>query len=160
KKETMNNYHKFSIKIIVILLTIPAFFGCTNFLDEEQTTQRDTAYSKTPEGIEDLATGTYYNLRIHFASVWEFATTNYGTDEFRVGGDASNGMWDSYAGSFSSLITAVNVNTVMANTLWDNMYVGINAANLLIENAQAYLPDGAQKDRYLGEAYFMRAFNY
>src|SRR5690606_40771175 len=69
-------------------------------------------------------------------------------------------MWDSYAGSFSSLITAVNVNTVMANTLWDNMYVGINAANLLIENAQAYLPDGAQKDRYLGEAYFMRAFNY
>ncbi len=156
----MKIYHKLSIKIIVILLTIPAFFGCTKFLDEELTTQRDTEYFKTPEGIEDLATGLYYNLRIHFASEWGFATTNYGTDEFRVGGDASNGMWDSYAGSFSSLITAVNVNTVMANTLWDNMYVGINAANLLIENAQAYLPDGAQKDRYLGEAYFMRAFNY
>lgn len=156
----MGTYYKFSVKIVVMLLAIQSFSGCSKFLDEELTTQRDTEYFKTPEGIDDLATGLYYNLRIHFASEWGFATTNYGTDEFRVGGDASNGMWDSYSGSFSSLITAVNVNTVMANTLWDNMYVGINAANLLIENVQEYLPDGAQKDRYLGEAYFIRAFNY
>src|SRR5690606_42046267 len=103
----MKIYHKLSIKSMVILLTIPAFFECTKLLDEELTTQRDTDYFKTPEGIEDLATGLYYNLRIHFASEWGVATTNYGTDEFRVGGDASNGMWDSYAGSCSALSTAV-----------------------------------------------------
>lgn len=156
----MNIKYTLGIRIAAALLVVQSFSSCSKFLDEELTTQRDTEYFTTPEGLADLATGIYYNLRIHFASEWGFATTNYGTDEFRVGGDGSNGMWDSYDGSFSSLITAVNVNTVMANTLWDNMYVGINSANMLIENAQAYLPDGAEKDDYLGVAYFIRAFNY
>ena len=91
--------------------------SCQDFLDESLDTQRSTDYFDTKDGIESLATGIYYNLRFHFSYEWAFATTNYGTDEFRVGGDGSNAMWNSYDGSFSSLITAVNVNTAMAETL-------------------------------------------
>ncbi|MFA7473336.1 MAG: RagB/SusD family nutrient uptake outer membrane protein, partial [Spirosomataceae bacterium] len=134
--------------------------ACSNFLDEELKTQRSSDYFKTEEGIEDLAVGIYYNLRFHFAYEWGYATTNYGTDEFRTGGDASNHMWNSYDGNFSSLVTPVNVNTAMANTLWDNMYMGINSANLLIQNANEYLPDGVKKNTILGEGHFLRAFNY
>ncbi len=134
--------------------------ACSNFLDEELKTQRSSDYFKTEEGIEDLAVGIYYNLRFHFAYEWGYATTNYGTDEFRTGGDASNHMWNSYDGNFSSLVTPVNVNTAMANTLWDNMYMGINSANLLIQNANKYLPDGVKKNTILGEGHFLRAFNY
>lgn len=147
-------------RILAVTALIVTGSSCKDFLNEELTTQRSADYFRTEEGIEDLAVGIYYNLRFHFASEWSFATTNYGTDEFRVGGDASNHMWNSYDGSFSSLITAVNVNTVMANTLWDNMYMGINSANLLIQNAGEVLPEGDKKNVILGEAYFLRAYNY
>ena len=134
--------------------------SCQDFLDESLDTQRSTDYFDTKDGIESLATGIYYNLRFHFSYEWAFATTNYGTDEFRVGGDGSNAMWNSYDGSFSSLITAVNVNTAMAETLWDNMYTGINSANILIQNAGNVGLADTDKNRILGEAYFIRGFNY
>lgn len=153
-------YRKLLIVMLASSMVAGITYSCSDFLDEEQTTKRNTDYFKTEEGIKSLATGIYYNLRFHFAYEWAFATTNYGTDEFRCGGDASNAVWDSYDGSFSSMITAVNVNTAMANTLWDNMYIGINSANLLLQSANAYLSDGAAKETYLGEAYFLRAYNY
>lgn len=153
-------YNKSIVRILALSAFMSVVSACSDFLDEELTTQRSTDYLKTPEGIQELAVGIYYNLRFHFAGEWGFATTNYGTDEFRTGGDGSNQMWNSYDGNFSSLITPVNSNTVMTNALWDNMYIGINTANLLIENASAYLPDGEQKNTILGEAYFIRAFNY
>jgi hypothetical protein len=147
--------------ILAFLIIAGITTSCSDFLDEEQTTVRNTEYFKSEAGIKDLATGLYYNLRFHFAYEWAFATTNYGTDEFRVGGDASNAMWDSYSSSFSSLITAVNVNTVMANTLFDNMYIGINSANLLLQNVEtAVVKDTTAKTIYMGEAYFLRAHNY
>lgn len=153
-------HYKSITRILALLVFMSIMNSCSNFLDEELTTQRSTDYFKTKEGIEELAVGIYYNLRFHFAGEWGFATTNYGTDEFRTGGDGSNQMWNSYDGNFSSLITAVNSNTVMTNALWDNMYIGINSANLLIQNASAYLPESAEKNTILGEGYFLRAFNY
>jgi hypothetical protein len=128
-------------------------------LDEELKTQRNADYFKTEAGIKDLSVGINYNLRFHFAYEWSFATTNYGTDEFKTGGDASNGIWNSYDG-LSSLVPVVNVNTAMANTLWDNMYTGINSCNLLLTNAETALQAGSVKDTYMGEAYFVRGFNY
>lgn len=146
--------------VLIVVASITGLTSCSKFLDEELLTQRNTDHFNTPEGLADLENGIYYNLRFHFASETGFATTNYGTDEFRTGGDASNGMWDNYDGNFTSLVTPVNVNTVMANTLWDNMYVGINTANLLLENSERYVSDQATKDRFQGVAYFIRAFNY
>lgn len=156
----MKKQNKLMIGILVATLSAGTTTSCSDFLDEKLTTQRTTEYLKTPEGIEALSVGLYYNLRFHFAYEWSFATTNYGTDEFRVGGDGSNAMWNSYDGSFNSLIPAVNVNTAMAETLWDNMYTGINSANILIQNASVASYTNANKNTYLGEAYFLRAFNY
>lgn len=153
-------YRKLSIWILALSMAAGTTISCSDFLDEVQTTKRNTEYLTTADGIKDLATGMYYNLRFHFSYEWAFATTNYGTDEFRVGGDASNAVWDSYDGSFSSMITAVNVNTALAHTLWDNMYIGINSANLLIKNCNEFQGTLANKDTYIGEASFIRAFNY
>ena len=152
--------NKFFIKTLVLTVIMGTMNACSNFLDEELDTARNTDYFKTPQGVRELAVGIYYNLRFKFAYEWGYATTNYGTDEFRVAGDASNAPWNNYDATFAPLITAVNVNTAMTNTLWDNMYMGINSANLLIENATAYLPDGDEKNTILGEAHFVRAHNY
>lgn len=153
-------YKKLAIGMLAFSIIAGITSSCSEFLNEEQTTTRNTDYFNTAAGVKDLATGMYYNLRFHFASEWSYAITNYGTDEFRCGGDASNGTWDAYDGSFTSMITPVNVNTAMANTLWDNMYIGINSANLLLQKAETVLSAGTDKDTYMAEAHFVRAFNY
>ena len=81
-----------------------------------------------------------------------YATTNFGTDEFRIGGNTSNAAWNSYDGSFKSQITAMDSNTALMETLWDNMYVGINTANLLLEKVSSEKYTGSNKERYMGEA--------
>lgn len=156
----MKRYKRLVIGALAFTLTVGTSTSCSDFLDENLTTQKSTDFFDTDEGIESLSTGIYYNLRFHFAKEWAYATTNYGTDEFRVGGDASNAVWNSYDGSFKSQITAMNSNTVMAETLWDNMYIGINSANILIEKASTPSYQNVNKDIYLGEGYFMRGFNY
>lgn len=139
-------------------LTLPAITSCSDFLDEKLTTKQNTEYFDTDEGVEALMTGIYYNLRYHFAFEWSYATTNYGTDEFIVGGDGSNAMWNSYISSLNSDIPEVNVNTTHAYDIWDNMYTGIATANTLINKCEEYT--GSEKDEALGTAHFIRGFNY
>ena len=152
-------YRKILIGLLACSFAV-GFTACSNFLDEELKTKRNSDYFNTAEGLDALSTGMYYNLRFHFSYEWAYATTNYGTDEFRCGGDASNAVWDDYDGSFSSMIPVINVNTALANTLFDNMYIGISSANLMLEKAVTVLPEGTKKDTYMGEAYFLRGFNY
>jgi hypothetical protein len=85
----------------------------------------------------------------------------YGADEFRVGGDPSNGMYNSYGNTFGPFVTPNNGNTVAANAQWDNLYIGIGHANIIIENATASTSTSdAIKKTALGEGYFFRAYNY
>ncbi|MDR2917173.1 MAG: RagB/SusD family nutrient uptake outer membrane protein [Tannerella sp.] len=139
-------------------LAIPAITSCSDFLDETLTTQQNTDYFNTNEGVESMMTGIYYNLRYHFSFEWAFSTTNYGTDEFIVGGDGSNAMWNSYISSLNPEVPEVNINTTHAYDIWNNMYIGISTANTLIQKCENYT--GSMKDEALGTAYFMRGFNY
>lgn len=140
-------------------LVLPSLTSCSDFLEETLTTEQNTDYFNTNEGVESLMTGLYYNLRFHFSFEWGFSTTDYGTDEFIVGGDGSNAMWNSYISSLSSDVPAVNINTTHAYDVWDNMYTGIANANLLIDKCENGYT-GSMKDEALGTAHFMRGFNY
>jgi len=139
-------------------LTLPAITSCSDFLDEKLTTKQDTEYFDTDEGVESLVTGIYYNLRYHFAFEWAFSTTNYGTDEFIVGGDGSNAMWNSYVTSLGAIVPEVNINTTHSYDIWDNMYSGIATANLLLQKCENYT--GSMLNEALGTAHFIRGFNY
>ena len=147
--------HAISIFIIGGFLS-----SCSDFLDEVLTTRPNTDYFDTEQGVEELSVALYYNLRFHFSKEWAYATTNYGTDEFTVGGDGSNKVWNDYSGGFSSQIVAANSNTVMAETLWNEMYIGINNANLLLNKIESGIYNGENVKIYTGEAYFLRGFNY
>lgn len=131
--------------------------SCSDFLDEELTTEQNTDYFNTPEGIDALNVSLYYNLRFHFAKEWACATTNAGTDEFRVGGDGSNASWNNYDGNFQSQIVSNSTNMY---DVWDGMYIGINNANLLLSKVESDSYMGSNKKTYIGEAYFLRGFNY
>lgn len=154
------NTYKITLGIFMIL-------GCLgscsdDFLEEELTTQRTDNYYQTEEGIISLSTGAYYQVfDTFFNGETQICTRGYGTDEFTVGGDASNGVWNNYDGGFRSVITEVNSNTISAESQWDNLYIGINMANQLIAAATEVESNNPLiKQTALGEGYFFRAFNY
>ena len=133
-----------------------------DFLTETLTTARSTEFYKTDAGIQQLAVGTYYQVfNVPFNGEWNYAATNYGTDEFHIGGDPSNSPWNNYDATFSSVVVASNGNTAASNFQWDALYTGIGDANLLIQNCiNSSSASAAIKNTALGEGYFMRAYNY
>lgn len=155
--------NKFLNITIVILLMVLVTVSCKKkFLDEELKTSRDLEFYKTDAGIQQLVNGAYHQVfATPFNGEMAFSNMCYGVDEFRVGGDPSNGMYNSYGNTFGPFITPNNGNTVAANAQWDNLYIGIGHANLIIENATASTsPADAIKKTALGEGYFLRAYNY
>ncbi len=152
----------FCIKSILVAAFV-FIAGCKkSFLNETLTTARGTSFFTTDAGIQQLAVGTYYQvLASPFNGEWIYAATNYGTDEFHVGGDPSNAPWNNYDATFNSVNQGSNTNVALANYQWDQLYVGIGDANLLIQNATASTSTSAAiKSTALGEGYFMRAYNY
>ena len=155
-----------TIKLIVKLFFFAGFillYSCKkDFLKERLETDRGMDFYKTDEGIKSLAIGTYFKVFSDpFNGEWIYCATNYGVDEFSVGGDPSNGVWNGYDVGFNSIVTINNGNTALANTQWDNLYIGIGDANLIIENATASTSTSDDiKKVALGEGYFFRAYNY
>jgi len=148
---------------LVTILSLMVTMSCKkSFLDEELKTSRDLEFYKTDGGIQQLVNGAYHQVfATPFNGEMAFSYICYGVDEFRVGGDPSNGMYNSYGNTFGSIVTPNNGNTVSANAQWDNLYIGIGHANLIIENATASASTtDAIKKTALGEGYFFRAYNY
>ena len=75
----MKLHKKITFGLLALTLVGP-MTSCSDFLDEELTTQQNTDFFDTQEGIDRLEVSLYYNLRFHFAKEWACATTNYGTD--------------------------------------------------------------------------------
>ena len=152
----------YKISLVTILVVMVTTSCKKSFTDEEQKTARDLASYKTDEGIQQLVLGTYHQVfATPFNGEMAFSYMCYGADEFRTGGDPSNGMYNSYGNTFGSFVTPNNGNTVTANAQWDNLYLGIGDANLIIENATASTSTSdAIKKTALGEGYFLRAYSY
>ncbi|WP_316798157.1 RagB/SusD family nutrient uptake outer membrane protein [Pedobacter frigidisoli] len=123
-----------------------------SFLDEQVINSHNTSEFKTTLGLDGLVIGMYQSLKFHFNYTWAYTTTNYGVDEFTVGGDRTEQMFNSYDGNFNSISGDIA-------SIWDNMYGNINSANIVITNVPQYYT-GANKNTRLGEGYFMRGFDY
>ena len=156
------NKNKFFNTLLIVLAVFFASSCKKDFLTETLTTARSTEFYKTDAGIQQLAVGTYYQVfNVPFNGEWNYAATNYGTDEFHIGGDPSNSPWNNYDATFNSIVVASNGNTAASNFQWDALYQGIGDANLLIQNCiNSTSTAAAIKNTALGEGYFMRAYNY
>ncbi len=157
----MKNHIKIYSRLLMLVALIVGTTSCNrdSFLNETLETDRDFSYYNTEEGIQQLTVGAYYKIFASpFASEYQFGTTNYGTDEFHVGGDDTNSQWNNYDSRFGSIIVTTRTN---AYEFWDNVYIGIGLANQLIESAtNIESTNDAIKKTALGEGYFLRAFSY
>src|SRR3982751_4410753 len=154
--------NKFFNKIMIVAVVFFTASCNKDFLNETLTTARTTDSYKTDAGILQLAVGTYYQeFNVPFNGEWNYASTNYGTDEFHIGGDPSNAPWNNYDATFNSTVIGSNTNIASSNFQWDALYTGIGDANLLIDNCtKSTSTSAAIKNTALGEGYFMRAYNY
>ncbi len=157
----MNKYNNFSKIVIAAVIILTAASCKKNFLDETLKTSRGNDFFKTDAGILQLASGGYYQVfSAPTNGEWWYCQTQYGTDEFKVGGDPSNSPWNNYDATFAPGLTTSG-NLQGSNVMWDNLYIGIGDANLLIQNATASTSTStAIKSTALGEGYFFRAYNY
>ena len=148
---------------MAVILFVMVTTSCKkSFLDENLKTVRELTFYQTDAGIQQLVNGAYHQVfATQFNGEMAFSNMCYGVDEFRVGGDPSNGMYNSYGNTFGSFVTPNNGNTVAAEAQWDNLYIGIGHANLIIQNVTASTSSApAIKNTALGEGYFLRAYNY
>jgi hypothetical protein len=151
------------LKASALAIAVIAIPSCQKeFLKETLKTERSTEFLKTDEGILQLSAGSYYQaFSVPTNGEWFYCATQYGTDEFRIGGDPSNSPWNNYDQTFNSIVTVVNGNTARSEFQWDELYKGIGNANLLIQNAtKSTSTSTAIKNTALGEGYFIRAYLY
>lgn len=125
-----------------------------SFLDEDLITQPSTDHFKTQEGLDDLVTGSYSTLKFKFYYIWGINMFNLGVDEFS---DANNSI-----PSFNCYSADLNPSEDGSlKPLWDNMYGGIESANILIQNIPLYYSQSASTyNTRLGEGYFIRGYAY
>jgi hypothetical protein len=144
----------------VALLALNVISCSDDFLNEELIRERNYDYFSTPEGIRDATIALYDYYQYPFTFEQGFTTTNYGTDEFTVGGDNSNHDWNDYTSNLSPSVIAINSNTTPVEAIWDNMYKAISLANLVLANVDDALTNDADRQLYKAEASFARAFSY
>lgn len=145
-----------------LLATVAAgFTSCSDdFLEEKYTTGYSVEFFETSEGIQSLTLSLYNSVRW----IGGYETQGYnafmgGTDEFGIGTDMANEMWQTYDPRMAPLWTTVNGNTGTNAQIWDNVYYGVNSANTIIARADK-VPDEAIRKNCLAQAYLYRGFSY
>ena len=155
-------------KIVCGALSMLTLMGTTScgddFLKEEAGHLYTDALLETSDGALSMAAGLYGNLRWHFGYEWAYGITLYGCDEFTNGADLTSEPWNTYDNRLNPLdctpaLGAANKNCPAVSALWDQMYYGISTANLIISKADN-VKDEASRNKALGEAHFLRGYNY
>ncbi len=140
---------------IVLTIALLSITSCSDgFLDENQKTIPTTDHFKTEKGLDDLVVGSYANFKFKFNYVWSIQMFNLGVDEF-TDGNNSIPSFNCYSLDLSSSEGS------SISKLWDQMYSGIESANIIINNMPLYYNQNSPtyKTR-LGEGYFMRGYFY
>ena len=147
------------------LTTLLGMYSCSeDFLKEDAGHLYTDQLLESETGALQMAAGLYGNLRWHFGYEWAYGITLYGCDEFTTGADLTSEPWNTYDNRLQPLdcttaLGAANGNCPPVSGLWDEMYYGISTANLLISKADK-VENEANRNKALGEAYFLRGYNY
>ncbi|MDR2813886.1 MAG: RagB/SusD family nutrient uptake outer membrane protein [Prevotellaceae bacterium] len=152
------------ILLYVAALSLATLSCSDDFLYEEKTNAYTTQYFETEEGLTSLATALYANIRWHSGYEWAYGITLYGTDEFTNGADLTNEPWNTYDNRLNPAHATVETGAANKNVsgpeeLWNQMYYGISSANLIIDKSSK-IADEDVRNKCLGEAYFLRGYNY
>lgn len=154
----MNNIVKTTLFGLAVCLTC----SCSDFLEEENHSKITQDFMSTPSGFGMALNSVYASLRTTYSyEEGIHGLMNPGTDELKNNISGSNRC----ATIANYDREQYNANNEYPRKLWNDAYININTLNFMIEhaaevNVSTNALSAAQRDQYLGEAYFMRAFNY
>jgi starch-binding outer membrane protein, SusD/RagB family len=152
----MNNRRKYTFQIFLSLSLVIAA-GCSDFL--EKPLQGRLNQSSFPTSASDalLATNAVYNtLRINTYNQGLFPILDIMSDDGSKGSNPDDAA--STVGpynNFTHIQTEGNI-----SRWWYTLYEGVKRANVVIENVPSIAMDDNLKNRYIGEALFLRALFY
>jgi starch-binding outer membrane protein, SusD/RagB family len=139
----------------VSLGLVAGFAGCVK-LDENLITGVSSQYYSTPDGLNSAVIASYSQLRSFFGREQLMSLTQVGTDTWMAADQSgsNNKDFDNYGGGLNSTVAP------LANT-WNPAYQMINTLNAALDrgpNTAGISP--TVKKTLLGEAHFLRAFEY
>lgn len=146
-----------TIRISVITLLACLLTASCDFLDKEPTKLTPENYFNTPEEASSFLTGIYAILA---------QPTFYGGDYmYLVAGDDLSHYGGSGRGPASTGLICNNATSSDAavSAFWYLLYSGINRANMFLENIDKVNESdfsAGEKEQYIAEARFLRAFYY
>ncbi|MEJ7769686.1 MAG: RagB/SusD family nutrient uptake outer membrane protein [Chitinophagaceae bacterium] len=142
------------IRNIIMIASFALLSSCgKSFIEKSpiSSVTTDVLY-KTDKDFQDAVIGTYQALRNQYANMWQFGDLR-GDDAFiQVTNQPSSTAVD---------VFSINSSDALLNNTWANYYIAINRANNIltkIETADVALVKN--KERYIGEAKFLRAVAY
>ncbi|MBK1442141.1 RagB/SusD family nutrient uptake outer membrane protein [Parapedobacter sp. ISTM3] len=145
---------KNKISILYAVLVIAFASSCQRMLDEEIRSQVSNNHLSTPEGFEDGVKAAYSTLRTFHANEMGMTMTVFGTDTYTMGSDGAYKFVNEYTSQFDP-------RTGFVRDLWNNLYIGINACNTVIDRADRV--EGLAEEVKIirtAEARFLRAYYY
>lgn len=151
-------------KLLYILSAAALFTGmpsCSDFLEEDNKTgaTADLTYSTTT-GIDGLVASCYSYTRAWYGKEAGLGLSEMGTDLFYYGYDNKQKSLNSYNLTAESLDNNTSDNASLDH-YWEAFYCAVDVCNTALK----YVPlntliSESVRSRYLGEAYFLRAFYY
>lgn len=145
------------INISILLVSIFVFFSCSDFLDTEDLTQKNSSnFPKTPEDV-------YSSLLSAYAAIGEIKDPYWQTF-FLLAETMSD---DRFGGgsTVDRMILAVNEykksQDNMYSGIWSKYYRGIYRTHFVLESIDKVVWENeTQKNKILGQAHFLRAYMY
>jgi starch-binding outer membrane protein, SusD/RagB family len=139
----------------VALALLVGALSCVS-IDEKLITGVSSQYYATPDGLNSALISSYAQLRNFYGKEQQLSLTQVGTDTWQSGDQlgSNNINFDAYNGILTSQAGE------LANT-WNPAYQMINTLNAALDrgpNTPGLAP--ATKNTLLGEAHFLRAFEY
>jgi hypothetical protein len=139
-------------RIVYILALALLFSSCTKILDQTPEDRITDKNFYLTAGDAEAATAGIYDAVQLMALQFPVA--------FDAGSDLANGLLINYS-IFSQ--HAIPVDNVLISSFWQNNYTGIGRCNDVLKNVPKINDNlflAGQKERILGEAYFLRAYFY
>lgn len=139
------------LDFLIISCAILLFSSCEDLLIESPKSIAVETFYNTEAEVDGAVAAIYSPLKTIFSS--EYIPLHESSTDYHLGGG-------SYAPN-SEFQGLNSTNITRAGTKWDNFYLGIRNANLVIQN----VPKGVGlsdelKNRYIGEARFLRGLIY
>jgi hypothetical protein len=143
-----------NIITIIFLAFITMMSSCSkSFIEKNPVSSVTTdALYKTDKDFQDAVIGIYHALRNQYQNMWQFGDLRGDDAWIQVTNQPSSTGVD---------VFSLNSSDALLRNTWANYYIAINRANTVLTRiADADPAVIKNKDRYIGEAKFLRALAY